>query len=166
MKNWWLVKRETYPCFVISYLYGRRGWRTFLVSGESHSSDSHHSLSYVEIFWREGGGDSCPLLRRGRERGSLFSFGHLYISIISRESQTITLLLLQMVFSPGRCHNSKSLKLGRVILVVSIPSSSFSSNSSLASPIISSSCQHSMTLISSRLRRCSSNPGGSNFFIL
>ena len=128
------------------------GWRTSLVSGQSHSSESHHSLSNAQICWREGGGDSCPL-RRGRERGSLFSFGHSDIWIVSRESQTITLLLLQMVFSPGRSHKIKLLKLGRVILVVSIPSSF----------IISSNWLHLWTEISSRLRRCSS--GGSNFFI-
>ena len=116
------------------------------------------------MCWKEGGGDSCPLLRRGRERGSLFNFGQLSIWISSRESLIITLLLLQMVFSSGRSHKCKTLNLGRVILVVSIPSSSFSL--SLASPIISSTCLQNLTLICSRLRRCSSNPSGSNFFIL
>ena len=86
--------------------------------------------------------NSCPL-RRGRERGSLFSFGQPYIKIFSRESQLITLLLLQMLFSSGRDRSHNIFNLGRVILEVSIPSSSFSS--------ISSNCSQSMTKIISRL---------------
>ena len=99
------------------------------------------------IFWREGGGDSCPL-RRGKERRSLFNFRQSYVWSISRESQTITLLLLHIVFSSCSFHKYKTYKLGKVILVVPfLPplccSSSFS-NSSLASAIISStSLQHS-----------------------
>jgi hypothetical protein len=40
-------------------------------------------------FLREGGGDSCPS-RRGRERGSLFSFGHP-ISKSLRENHNLLL---------------------------------------------------------------------------
>jgi hypothetical protein len=70
-----------------------------------------------------------------RERESL-QLRTSFIKISSRESQLITLLLLQMLFSSGRYCSPNFFNLGRVILVVSIPSSSFSSSSS----IISSNC--------------------------
>ena len=71
-----------------------------------------------------------------------------------------------MVFNSGRSHNSKVLNLGRVILVVSIPSFSSASNPSNTSAIISSNCPQLRTSISSRLCKCSSNLAGSSFFIL
>ena len=157
-----LTSKYAIICLSRSFGSQKKGWRTFLVSWQSN--DSHHSLSAL-IFLRERGGESCPL-RSGREWGSLFSFWHSIISTLLRESQTITFLLLQRVFNSGRSRNSKVLNLGRVILVVTIPSFSSPSNSSNTSAIISSNCPQLRTSISSRLCKCSSNPAKSSFFFL
>ncbi|KAL1174838.1 hypothetical protein V6Z11_A04G044100 [Gossypium hirsutum] len=127
-------------------------------------NDSHHSV--VDLMVREGGAyaNGCPLPTRETNGGILFSLSHLEIWISWTESQTITPLLLQMLFKFGNSRSPNSLKLGRWNLInASLP---FSSTSGVAAPNISTNSSHSCTQISSRFWRFGSNQRGSNVFIL